>query len=280
MRALQYAHCNWLRLFLAVLLIGTDIGPVVNAASAVNGLRGVNGKLGDLDAEFATKMREIFYDQQQVAEADEDYIRLAILAEIAENECVLYASQRRGLMIVGEVIKRYFVTKRRRIRNIVVGARELLIDLVIRSAIERSVVSAHRFVELEKRRKTIYMLLRQYEQTTGIRNLARRYSSVVVSMETRQISGREKLEETLDRYKDDVASSTSLVLTTRETLVAIDNLLSEEAAGVVDWTVMVDQKLLHDIELAKRKAISEIGSDYLNITRIIKLGRVVMYENR
>lgn len=245
-------------------------------------------RLIQLDDSFRRTIKEVFYEQQEMAKANGNRELMAFSARIAEAEALMYAIAERMLVIVREALKHYFVYRHRKLEgSLMVNSN--LIDLIVQRSWELAIQIG--FVQLEDYRKEVYVLLKKYEHSKQVKDLARRFFGGLRVRRREQARMRRDMAVTLKKYINDAM----LVLPEPQVSIPKDvDQFINEALARHDFIMLqngiwkkfaelnrteiihqfVEETLFEDIMVAKRVDIIDVGR-----LEIIDLKDVQAYED-
>lgn len=275
---------------LVLIALSTYQRPVVSTP-AEERLSEIDKSLHDSTIHFIEQMRKVFYTPRQVAEATENYPLLAISAQMAESQAVLYAVQARALFIARDLITTCFVDRTKPLNRILVASRDL-INLLLQCLIAHSIENGLQAVEWY--RKKIYLYLRHYESDPSVRQLVLQYSLIFANLQSRKVETGREFDEAFERYK---YHSPILLFEQHEndTLQAIDDLIrdaivsSNESEGVPDVDVGMDHgdllrkyvspTILEDIRRSMANTADQIMHFVPDQIQMVSIDDVVRYEH-
>lgn len=257
---------------------------------AQDGLREINNKLDELTVQFVNSIRKIFYEPQQVAWQQKNYPLLAISAQMAEVEMILYAVQSRAMYIAQDLVSRYCIARSKPLpRNLVEG--KPLIDLLVRCVIDHSIDNALESILLH--RKKIYLQLLAKDDVPGVRELAIKYASSIAQLRLNKQAGTAEFDRMLEFY----VSPQILTEQHKMTLLKEINAIISEAirvsnavdgvndtsAGVSVGAMVkrhVNPMILEDIKNAKLLTKDEVPNYDLNHIQWVAMDEVAAHEDK
>lgn len=205
----------------------------------------INLKQSELDQILSRNIDEILFKQRQVLDksAKNYYPMLALSAELAEAEALLYTFQKRMLRVVDGVVRRYFLDRTSALNETLLENSHLLSALLLRAdvcALEAGIL------RLEDQRKRWYLFLKAYDLDRDMVALARKFYVDLNQLQHRLAQINVETISMIKRYKYEV----SFVLSEphlSNTAKQVDELLRESIQR--DYTAMMRESSRTEVEL-------------------------------
>lgn len=276
--------------FVFVLVMVIKLQPAEsNAASEVLG--GVYQKMAALSNSLISDMQEFFYKYRTPALSIEDYTLLFLATSIAESESILCAFQRRGLLVVEMIIKKYFIDKTEPLDRVLVRSRCLL-ELIATRAF---VLSLERGLSaIERHRKEICLVQLKYESTyPSVMDLTRKYLKLRTNDAWKLDAVNQNFDQTLSRYKDIVPLRLSGIpvadmdVDISETLRVIDQMITTTEMSIggpmpidVLLKTYTDPKLHLDIKYSIFLCNGNADRPSAQVVDTLPMAQVLRYEEK
>lgn len=147
-----------------------------------------------LHARFQQTMRKLLYERQQVAAKEGNFPLMALSAQMAETEALMYVQEVRMLWILEDLFERNALL----VGRLLVTNRkpfDALAQRLINFAIDDGLAM------IDSSRKRIYLIEQRYDERPGVKELARDYASGIYSRKTRLIRGEFESKHLIDSFK-------------------------------------------------------------------------------
>lgn len=239
-------------------------------------LKQIEKAMVDRRAEFDTRIQKIFYDKIHEANQTSFFFRgknyplLAMAAEVADSEMMLYAFNQRSDTVARAALRHFFKDKVEPLEDRGLKSTRDLMDLVIHRTRYRgyiAVLDAMVFL-----RKKIYLLMVLYSWKRSVKALANEFFLELDRHKVLKLRAEVEMNDFFEAYKNSVSS-----LVKRESLFntmnAVDQIIDEigtqtdeegysQPVSQLDQDTFlaryVDRKLLDDIQSARNNATGHI----------------------
>lgn len=231
------------------LLIGSRVQDV-DCDEIEERLYRVNQKI--LKAKFHQReeVNILFYDRKLDTEKADPVLR-NLAAHMAKSRAVMGASQKRGLHVILQITKKYFIDKWPPLDANLIRNKHLL-DMIMYRSIAGSIEQG--FYAIDRERRHIYLLLKQYLDRPGVLLLAKDYYETLSRTESLENKAQRGIKTELDLYReqDQVEQKDPVrILTVVDDLITkIDKRMDQPESEFDDATVYAkyfDPRLRNDV---------------------------------
>lgn len=238
---------------------------------------------GELDARFEKCLKLMFYDQERLSLQTQNYALMAVSAKMSESVAILYAFQRRAMIVATEVVDKYFIAKSIPLdRSLILHP--TLIDIVFLCTSVRS--SKHGLVAIGQHRRSIHLLEKAHEREPGVVDLASMYGSFFAKLEHKKLEAKQSIERALATYTEAVPSVISLG-NAANTLRVIGEMIrdTERRLDQADRSSIerllrryVDPKTVADITVALEKTDMIVEQFAPNEVQAVRMEDIEVYD--
>lgn len=246
-------------------------------------LRDIERHLSDTRAEFKDRIRKIFYDKVRGAEEQSNYPLLAMAADVASSEMLLFAYDQWCHRVAHEAIKYYFKDKREPLDAKGLMDNRDLMDLILYHHRQKSYTQVIDGIEML--RKRIYLLMTLYGDRADVVDLANDFFIKLDRYKLLRLRADVDMDDSLETYSSVVSGQLSPTRLSN-TISNVDIITAEIAAqtnpvdGSNFWHRYVEPRWIEDINSeANRAADNIIALSYEEIEAVNLTGVRLHYED-
>lgn len=145
---------------------------------------------------FQRRLQKMFYDRQQVASRTENFVLMALSAQMTETEALIYVQELRMLWILDDLFERHSA-----LFDQFLAINRKPFDVLVQRLLNFALEDGLRAIPLH--RKRIYLMETRYDQRHGVMELARDYSSEINSLKFRLIKGQFDVDQLTESFRRD-----------------------------------------------------------------------------
>lgn len=244
--------------------------------------RYVDLKQADLDEQFTTNIKGIFYEHQLLAEIDENFPLMDLSIKITECEGLMYVNERRMLNIIHQIIDQCAIAFASNSESNFDP-----IDIIAQHLIKYSLENG--LVAIEERRKEIYLLLQRYDRRMVFKELAHKYARFIQDRKVKIVDAEIYIRDLWSDYQVDVANQLSaeqvsnvmsIVGQIVETAVELWRKEAEDLGQSALLQKYLEPRVLQDLEYAKQEALGKAPQVDADEIRSVNIVDVMVYDDK